>query len=120
MCIFAFGNVRTNTGSTSAAKRCCVRCTQTMLCLEDINEKIQADWLGFFWQGQKDLVSSLRRKVEEYFDFATRLRSVAALTVHRTVIHYRSPSSPSVSNPSKTKRTRFLRILFYFGRGRRT
>ena len=83
---------------------------------------------SFSWQGQKDLVSSLRRKVEEYFDFATLLGMAqpqklallifgnparAALTTHRVVIHYRSPSSPSVSNPSKTKKDTLFCVSFF-------
>ena len=53
-----------------------------------------------FWQGQKDLILLAN----------CARRSVAALTVHRTVIHYRSPSSPSAR--TKNKRNRMLRILF--------
>ena len=47
-------------------------------------------------------------------------RSVAALTCHRHVIHYRSPSSPSNSIPAKTEKGRRLATFFCFGRGRRT
>ena len=46
-------------------------------------------------------------------------RSVAALTVHRTVIHYRSPSSPSVSTPGKTKKDPLFAYPFLFWQGQK-
>ena len=49
-----------------------------------------------FWQGQKDLVLSLRRKVEEYFDFATRLRYGA--TPKTRFAHFREPRARGSDN----------------------
>ena len=52
--------------------------------------------------------------------FATRLRSSAALTVHRTVIHYRSPSSPPQIVSQQKEKAHEKRGLYLFGRGGRT
>ena len=51
----------------------------------------------FSWQGQKDSVLSLRRKVEEYFDFATRLRYSA--TPKTRFAHFREPRARGSDSP---------------------
>ena len=51
----------------------------------------------------KDLVSSRHRKAEFLISALLRSSVSAALTVHRTVIHYRAPSSPSALCRQKNK-----------------
>ena len=62
--------------------------------------------------GRKDLVLALRRKAEFGFRLCYAPRSVAALTAHRAVIHYRSRSSPYIKAPAKNKRPAKWLVFF--------
>ena len=76
--------------------------------------------MAFFLAGAEGLDSRRCDAMPSIFRLCYAPRSVAALTCHRHVIHYRSPSSPSNSIPAKTEKGRRLATFFCFGRGRRT
>ena len=87
----------------------------------NIIEKSQVEnRLGFFL-GRGGRTRSRRYDAKPSFDFgfATRLRSFAALTVHRTVIHYRSPSSPPqiVSQQKEKAHEKIVDFIFLAGAG---
>ena len=84
-------------------------------------KKPNAIALGFFLAGAGGLglVATTQSRVFD-FGFAMRLRSSAALTVHRTVIHYRSPSSPLQIVSQQKEKAHEKRGLYLFGRGGRT
>ena len=67
--------------------------------------------------GGLGLVATTQSRVFD-FGFATRLRSSAALTVHWTVIHYRSPSSPPqiVSQQKEKAHEKSWTLSFWQGR----
>ena len=68
--------------------------------------------------GGLGLVATTQSRVFD-FGFAPRLRSSAALTVHWTVIHYRSPSSPPqiVSQQKEKAHEKIVDFIFLAGAG---
>ena len=74
---------------------------------------------SIFWCRGRDLVSSLRRKADVWFQLCYAPRSSAALTVHRTVLHYRSPSSPPTHAQNNKRAIAYATTLSLFWQGQK-